>query len=191
MNVAFPILFLVLGGLSFWLLVESKLKWWIKVVLISTFCLFTVGFWMSMHSFLGWSADGKYIPEKVSVHWAIVKEPNKLSGYEGRIFLLLESSQESPEKFPLLKMFGYKKESIEPRLYTIPYSRQLHEQIQKELMPKLKNGQRPKGRFSQQATSKAGRGDKGKSEKTHGGESQQAEWRFHDLLPSEIHRKPE
>ena len=30
MNIALPILLLVFGGLSFWILTESKVKWYVK-----------------------------------------------------------------------------------------------------------------------------------------------------------------
>jgi|TARA_B100000085_G_scaffold284430_1_gene317507 hypothetical protein len=193
MNIALPILLLVFGGLSFWILTESTVKWYIKTVCVTVFCIFTIVFWTSMHTFLGWAASPEEIPEKVAVHWAVIKEPNKLSGYEGRIFLLLESSQEKPAKYPFLSLFGYKKESLEPRLYGLPYSRSLHEEIEKNIMPKLKNGQRPKGKFLNKGDKPSQKGVKGKgdSQKGHGGESPNADWQFHELLPSQIQGKPD
>ena len=49
MNVALPILLLVIGGLTFWLLVESTVKYYLKIACIASFCLFTVIFWGSIH----------------------------------------------------------------------------------------------------------------------------------------------
>ena len=50
MNIALPILLLVFGGLSFWLLTESKVRWHLKISCIVTFCVFTVIFWSTIHS---------------------------------------------------------------------------------------------------------------------------------------------
>ena len=68
MNIALPILLLVFGGLSFWILTESKVKWYIKTSCISVFCIFTVIFWTSIHTFLGWPASQKEMPEKALLH---------------------------------------------------------------------------------------------------------------------------
>ena len=195
MNIALPVLLLVFGGLTFWVLTESSLKWYVKTACISVFCIFTIIFWSSIHSFLGWAAEEDDMPEKVLIHWIIVKEPNDFVKFDGKIYVLLESTEET-ETYKILKFFGYNTSGIEPRLYGLSYSRELHEQIQKEIMPSLKNGQPVMGKLKK----KGGRQEKGKQgqgnsktggEKGGGSESQEQEWQFHRLLPSEIHRKPE
>jgi len=116
MNIALPILLLVFGGLTFWVLTESALKWYFKVVCISVFCLFTIIFWSSIGSFLGWPALENDMPEKVVIHWVVIKEPNKHIKSNGRIYVLLESIKEEESSF-LARFFGYRKDKIEPRLY--------------------------------------------------------------------------
>ena len=64
MNISLPILLLIFGSLSFWLMTESSLKWYIKTACISTFCIFTVIFWSTINSFLGWPADENDVPEE-------------------------------------------------------------------------------------------------------------------------------
>jgi hypothetical protein len=91
MNIALPILLLVFGALSFWVLNESSLKWYFKTACISVFCIFTIIFWSSIHSFLGWPALEGDMPKKVLIHWVIIKEPNKFTKYDGRIYVLLDS----------------------------------------------------------------------------------------------------
>jgi hypothetical protein len=191
MNIALPILLLVFGGLSFWVLNESKLKWYFKTACISVFCLFTVIFWTSIHTFLGWPALEGDMPEKALIHWVIIKEPNPLIESDGRIYVLSESVEEPNYSF-LAKFFGYQKEKIEPRLYGLKYSRALHEQIQKGLMGKLMKGQPVPGKFTKQkGDGKNGKiGDKGKGKDGDGSESQEQDWEFHELQPSEIHQKP-
>ena len=68
------------------------------------------------------------------------------------------------------------------------YKRQ---QLEKGVIPKLKKGQPVVGRLTKPKGNSAKKG-KGKSDKKGGGsESQEQEWHFHELLPSEIHRKPD
>ncbi len=191
MNIALPILLLVFGGLSFWVLNESKLKWYFKTACISVFCLFTVIFWTSIHTFLGWPALEDDMPEKALIHWVIIKEPNKSINSRGRIYILSESVEESDYNF-LAKFFGYRKEKVEPRLYSLKYSRALHEQIQKGLMGKLKKGQPVPGKFTKnEGEGKGKKGGKGKQENDgDGSESQEQDWEFHELQPSDIHEKP-
>ena len=193
MNIALPILLLVFGGLTFWVLTESSLKWYFKTICISAFCVFTVIFWLSIHSFLGWPADEGDMPEKILIHWVIVKEPNEFTKFKGRIYVLLESVEEV-ETNSFLKFFGYgKKEKIEPRLHGLSYNRKLHEKIEKEIMPKLKSGQPVFGRLTKEKRRPSLSMQPGKARNNRegdGSESQEQEWQFHRLLPSEIHRKP-
>ena len=130
MNIALPILLVVFGGLSFWILTESTVKWYIKTACISIFCLFTVIFWSTIHSFLGWPANEQDMPEKILIHWVIIKEPNKLTEFDGAIYILLESVEESKGN-KVSKFFGYSNNRLEPRLYGLKYNRNLHEQLQK------------------------------------------------------------
>ena len=192
MNIALPILLLVFGGLSFWVLTESKVKWYIKTACISIFCLFTVIFWMSIHTFLGWPALESNMPEKMAVHWIIIKEPNKVTGSKGRIYVLSESMDEAGSNF-LSNFFGYgNKGKIEPRLYGLKYDRSLHEQLEKGAMSKLRKGRPVAGKFiKKKGEGKTKSGNKGSGKNGGGSESQEQKWEFHELLPSEIHRKPQ
>jgi len=171
-------------------LTESALKWYFKVACISVFCLFTVIFWSSIGSFLGWPALENDMPERVTVHWVIIKEPNKYTKSNGRIYVLLESIKEE-ESSLLARFFGYRKDKVEPRLYGLKYSRKLHEQIEKQIMPRLKKGQPVSGRWTKGQNKNAKKSNFNIKIKGEGSESQEQEWHFHELLPSEIHRKPE
>ena len=149
MNIALPILLLAFGGLTFWVLNESALKWYIKTACISVFCIFTIIFWTSIHTFLGWPELESDVPEKVLIHWVIIKEPNKYTKYDGRIFVLLESVGEPKSNF-LARFFGYRKERVEPRLHGLKYNRELHEKLEKGVMPKQKRGQPVIGRLTKE-----------------------------------------
>ena len=191
MNIALPILLLVFGALSFWILTESTVKWYIKTACISIFCLFTVIFWSTIHSFLGWPANEEDMPEKILIHWVIIKEPNKLTEFDGAIYILLESIEESKGN-KISKFFGYSSDRLEPRLYGLKYSRNLHEQLQK-IKGKLAKGQPVMGKLSKGKDGGKGKNGKGKKSDKNGdgSESQEQDWQFHELLPSEIHGKPQ
>ena len=193
MNIALPILLLVFGGLSFWVLNESSLKWYFKTACISVFCVFTIVFWSSIYTFLGWPALERDVPNKMLVHWVIIKEPNKITESKGRIYLLIESGKYSAPD-PIAKFFGYKKEDIEPRLYGIKYNRELHEHLEKNIIPKLKKGQPVLGQLTKDG-GKRGKGkiagkNEGTGKKGGGSESQNQDWQFHELRPSDIQGKP-
>jgi len=192
MNIALPILLLIFGGLSFWVLTESTVKWYIKTACIAIFCLFTVVFWTTIHTFLGWPANENDIPEKVLIHWVIIKEPNKAREFDGAIYITLETAEEMKGN-RVAKFFGYGSDRIEPRLFKLKYNRKLHEQLQKLIKSRLSKGQPIMGKLSKDK--EVGKGKKGDGKKSNnkgdGSESQEQDWEFHELLPSEIHSKPE
>lgn len=199
MTITLVLMLLIFGAIAFWLLVESSLSWIAKIVSISLFCLFTVMFYFSIPSFLGWSALDKDIPEKVSIHWIVIKEPMPMANDKGRIYFLLEGFRSKYEN-KLLNMFGYKARKDEPRLFSIPYSRPLHEELQKEVVPRLKDGQIVDGKIVKNKGKGNGKGGKGKGNgsgkgnadgvnKGGGSESQEQEFHFYNLPPGEIQKK--
>jgi len=188
MNTTLPILLLIFGGLSFWVLTDSKLRWHLKVFCISLFCLFTIVFWSATDSFLGWPANRYDMPEKSIIHWVVIKEPNKYTGSVGGIYVLAESIYKKDRS--IIKMFNYKTRGLKPRLFEFPYSRKLHEQLQKGVMDKLRKGQPVHGNFKEKRKGNNGhKGKKGQQRDGDGSESQEQDWEFHELPPSEIHRK--
>ena len=191
MNIALPVLLLIFTGLTLWLLTESSVKWYLKASCIVSFCIFTVVFWSTIHSYLGWPANEEDMPEKVLIHWVIIKEPNKQTKFDGAIYILLESVKEEEDSW--LKFFTYKKSGIKPRLFELSYSRELHEQIEKQMRGKLKAGQPVLGKLSKiQGQKGKPKGESGESDKNgEGSESQKQEWQFHPLRPSDFLNKPE
>ena len=190
MNIALPILLLIFGALTFWLLAESSLRWYFKTACITAFCVFTVIFWTTIFSFLGWPADSDDLPDKILIHWVVIKEPNKITESEGGIYILAEALKQ--EQKGISKIFGYKKRKGEPRLYGLPYDRNLHEELNKGVRAKLKKGQpvvgsiRKKGELGK--SKKKGKGSE-KGKKGGGSESQKQQWEFHELRPSDFLEK--
>ena len=105
---------------------------------------------------------------------------------------MIESAEE--EKSSWLRIFTYNKDRPEPRLFALPYSRELHEQVEKQMMGRLRKGQTVLGSLSKITKSGKGKAKPGLGEsegKGGGSESQDQVWEFHPLRPSDFLRKPE
>ena len=100
-----------------------------------------------------------------------------------------------------LKVFAYNVKESEPRLFVLPYSRKLHEQLAKgeerSVIAKTQRGQVVRGTltkgFGEGQGNKGSKGfpqqKGGKDGKGGGSESQEQEWMFHDLKPSYFQEK--
>ena len=88
-------------------------------------------------------------------------------------------------------MFGYHPNN-EPRQYKLPYSREMHEKLAAGTIPKLKKGQPVFGKFTKPTGKKGKKGSGDKKSDTDGGgsESQEQDWEFHELRPSDFLQKP-
>ena len=163
------------------------------------FCIFTIGVFSGLGSFLGWAADDSGMPEIVTIVAANIKEPNKSLNQKGAIYLTLDSVKSNyDDKF--FKILKYESDKNEPRIFRLPYSRNLHEQLNKEVVPKLRKGQKVTGKLSK-GKNKGGKegkpGGKGKegqagdksNQNGGGSESLEQEYQFYNLQPSEIQPK--
>lgn len=205
MVLSFSVLFLVLGGLVLWGLVDSKVSWIFKILTTVLFCGTTFLLCATIATFLGWSALERDIPETVSIHHVIIKEPSKINNDKGRIYILVESGRNQYDRL-FLRMFSYENKANEPRLFSVPYTRGLHEKMQKDVIPRLKNGGVVTGKFKKGKGGDGtgdgdgdgdGKGGKGKGGKGNGkgkggdgngggSESQEQEYHFYELVPSDI-----
>jgi hypothetical protein len=191
--VSIVISLLFLGGIALWLLVESGIHYVFKIVVTSMFCLFTMGVFYSLSTFLGWSALERDAPEDVAIVAVQIKEPNRFSKTQGGIYLLLDSIKSKYDS-KFLNMFGYTNDKKEPRLFRYPYSRELHEQLEKEVIPALKDGQVVRGKLKKGKPGEGkgkGKGDpNGKGDKEgYDGSNSEGLYEFHKLIPGEVNPK--
>lgn len=116
---------------------------------------------------MGWSANDHAVPKVVTIRHVVIKEPNQALGLEGSIHLLIEHP---PTRYDAwwLQLFAYKTSKSEPRLFRLPYSRPLHESLQKDVIPKLMRGQVVTGELSKDGVGGKGKGGKGKGGKGKG-----------------------
>jgi hypothetical protein len=199
MSISLSILLLCLFSLSFWVLSSSTIKWQIKVSLVVGFSLFTIAFYQSTISFLGWGAPPRALPEILSIRSVVIKEPNKFTKEDGGIWFLIEQPTVNYNESSL-KVFGYNVKDSEPRLFVLPYSRKLHEQLstgeERSVISRTQRGQIVRGTLVKgfsEGQGKAGKGFPGqkgsKDGKGQGSESQEQEWKFYDLKPSYFQEK--
>lgn len=164
-----------------------------------------------VESSMGWATASANLPEIITIRHIVIKEPNPQLNFNGSIYLLLEMQSTKADSL-LLNLFGHKTEGSEPRLFKIPYSRQLHEQLQKSgVMGKLMKGQMVRGRLVKGKNGKFGfgKGGKGAGEagegegaerwgipgqgdnigKGNGSESSFPDFMFYELPPSYFQQK--
>lgn len=106
MNISLSILLLCLFSLSFWVLSESRVKLYLKVLLVVGFSFFTVVFYNSTVSFLGWGTPPKELPEILSIRSVVVKEPNQNNKEIGGIWFLIEQPTVKYNE-TTLNLFGF------------------------------------------------------------------------------------
>jgi len=203
MLIAFPLFLLLLFAAVFWVLRDTK-HVWVRTGIIAGFFGFCVSLSASLDSIMGWAAHNN-MPEIVVIRHVVIKEPSASSGQPGAIFILIEHPSTRHNLF--LRTFGYNATHPEPRLFKLPYSRSLHEQMQ-GIMGKLNNGQTVTGKLSKgkgkgkgkqgedgeegeegEEGEGKGKGKKGQNGKGDGSDSLEVPWVFHVLPPSYFMRK--
>ena len=140
--IGFPIALLFILSLLFWIIIKIDGKVFHKVALIGVTGLVFFMVWGSISNLKGWAAEGTHLPDKYLIHWIVVNEPSKVTNTEGGIFLLVSdiSKDDEENKGEELKVY-VKGNEKEPRLFKIPYSREMHKQAQ-EMINGLKKGKR-------------------------------------------------
>lgn len=93
----------------------SNWSWKIKATSIIITSIFYIITYMSFPPLLGWPS-GDIPPERFRLIAAHVKQPNKITGEEGSIYLWLTEFDDLTTDVP-------------PRAYSVPYTDQLHERV--------------------------------------------------------------
>ena len=135
--IGFPLAIVFVLVLLSWFIIKVKIKIYVKFLLITATTLVFFGVWSSITNLKGWAAEDQ-MPEKYQVHWVIIEEPSKMTGGGGGIFIIVTDMKKSGGKEINLYV---KDNTKEPRLYKIPYSRQLHERSQ-QMIKGLKKGKK-------------------------------------------------
>jgi hypothetical protein len=96
-----------------WALIGSG-GWRRRVPFVVATPALAFGLWLGQPDASGWPSVNK-VPKQAALVWARVDEPDTASGNRGRIYLWLDTGAPAP------------------RAYELPYTRSLHEQVQKAL----------------------------------------------------------
>jgi len=158
MFITVSLLLIILFSFGFWIIKESSVPLYLKICAISFFFFFCVVFSIALDSAMGWAASPRGLPSVVTIRSVVVKEPDQQRNFKGSIYFLLDMP---PTKYDtwLLSIFGHKTENIEPRLFKLPYSRPLHEQMEKNVIPKLMKGQVVQGKLGKGSQNGKGNGE--------------------------------
>ena len=106
--------FALLGGLLLWLVAGTRGAWWLKLGAIVVTLGFTFAVWRALDSFSGWPTEATP-PERALLVSSSVDEPDAI------YLWLVPQGGFGP--------LGYRSDDQEPRAYRMPYTRELHEQV--------------------------------------------------------------
>jgi len=212
MTVGLVIMFLICAALLLWVIIGARGWWWCKLPVIAGTLYFAAVVWYSVDSYLGWPSQ-EYPPSKFQLHWAIVDEPPKGSDDEGGIYLWLSKirlKEEQTENWRVyVSWLGYEKTGRVPRVHCVPYTRELHKQMQ-GAQGMLRKGQKVIGEFTPGRQGKfgdgkgkgKGKGGKGDGQGREGGKEGKGggkgwfgdnwglgDWKFYELPPPKFPEK--
>ena len=199
-----PLAFIIITTLILWMIIGSKGWWWLKAIVVTGAVLFSISLWHSLAALQGWPTQEE-LPPKFEIKWVVVEEPNKKTGFKGAIYVWVRDIAPKDSRSEGLPLLHTKKQSDEPRLHTVPYSREMHEQaegIKKQIASgkpyygEMKKGEgegKGKGDGKGKGKGKGGKGPKGEGEgKGQGGDgdlSNEQDPIFHELPPAVLPEK--
>jgi len=136
--------FAVITSLLLWVIIGSKGHWATKAFVIAVALYFCLSVGVSIRGFKGWPTD-EPLPDEFYVHWMVIQEPDRKTGFGGAIFAwvhpLKERKKTSGWTDYLVLLRG---DSSEPRAYKLLYTRKLHEKAQ-EALGMIRGGQQVVG----------------------------------------------
>jgi len=153
--------FLFIIGFLLWFIIDNKDSWKIKGFSIIVSVAFILVIWHELPSYLGW-ASPEIPPSEFKMLWGEVQEP--LAGDVGFIKIWLKPyGTNILEKNPL-RVFSYKNQRFESRVYLFPYSTNLQQKVEgaKEMIKQNKtvlSGRKQTSTEGNSKIDKEGKGD--------------------------------
>ncbi len=126
-TLAIPFAYILLASVLCLVLIGTKWKWWIKLILFMIVLGASLVIWNALDSYKGWPTTSA-LPEKAEFLWGVVYEPEPAHGFQGEIDIWLRPApgQDNDGLNPL----RYAPSHGEPRAHRLPYSRPLHEAVE-------------------------------------------------------------
>jgi hypothetical protein len=209
--VGLTMMFVIFSTLLLWIVIGAKGWWLLKLPVIAATLYFGIAVWYSVDSYLGWPST-QYPPRQFQLHWALVNEPAKGGNDPGGIYLWLSKMKHEDDKKiektweKWFTWLGYEQDTQSPRVYIVPYSRPLHEQMQKA-QEMLKKGRKIIGEFvpgepgqvGEEGDGKGkgkggkgkgnGKGKEGQGTGYNGDNKGLGDWNFYELPPPKFPEK--
>jgi hypothetical protein len=96
------------------------------MTVLSVLCIWV---WLSLEAMMGWPIDrvptGKY-----DIAWVEIEEPNKSKNIKGGIYIWIRNMDQDAD-LDLFNQEDAHKDEREPRAYGVPYSREMHKEMNK------------------------------------------------------------
>jgi len=152
--------FIICISLLLYLLIYSKGYWWLKAPTIFACLFYSLVVWNTISSYLGWAAPIDTISPVFLVKYVTVYEPRDEDVSTGSIYILVQKmkSNKDPNK-NIFDYMSYKGDDRNLRFHKLPYSRELHKQMN-EVRKMLKKGKTVIGEYNKE-TGKLGTKSKG------------------------------
>lgn len=182
---------LVVTGLA-WFVIYAKGWWWAKIIYMGIVLTFGVMTKNAIESGKGWPT-AEQTPERFVLLSAKVDEPEPRRDDPGAIYVWLLPYKEKPAEPGLL---DYRPESGEPRSFKLPYSRKMHEQMEKA-MEMIRAGKtvimgRRQGKKGGEESDEDGKGREGRGNRRGGHEAiPYDELFFYEMPPPALPEKHE
>jgi hypothetical protein len=136
-SLALALAYVGLGAVALSLFLSSRFSVAVKTSIIAALSLFYIISYIGANELRGWAIQ-KPPPNPFKLHWAVVEEPDKARGLEGRVFILAQA------------LGDYGELRGAPRLYELPFSPALAQEIA-EAKKQIENGQTVEGNLSYKA----------------------------------------
>lgn len=121
-----PLAFLMFAALLTWIVIGVKGWWLLKAAATASVLFFFVSLWTALGSYSGWATEDS-MPKKFQVLWGLAQEPSE-TDKDGAVYLwIIELSEEQPS----WNFLDYANKKTEPRCYVLPYSQELHQELNK------------------------------------------------------------
>lgn len=125
-----------IGMLVLWLVIQVQGRWQYKMLGILVMPCMLFATWASLDSYLGWPTTKDTLPDRFVLAAGLIREPSLRSHDAGAIYLWVRAVEYPESRRSLL---GYHQDLRDPRAYRLPYSRELHKELE-GMLKKMHDG---------------------------------------------------
>lgn len=134
-TLAIPLSLVLVATLLLWMIILGRGHWTLKSLAVSVSIYYSVCLFAGVREIMGWPCEAE-LPERFVIKQAVINEPSKVGSGEGEIVIWLVAIDEkfAPAEYPASwLLLGSAGKPGDPRSIRIPYSKKMHESVQKAL----------------------------------------------------------